>query len=46
MNAKNGVRADATAAAVAPDGRKVTEVAVGVRWRADGAVLLADRPVG
>ena len=46
MNAQNGVRADATAAAVAPDGRKVTEVAVGVLWRADGAVLLADRPVG
>lgn len=32
--------------ALAPDGRKVTEVAVGVLWRADGAVLLADRPAG
>jgi len=31
---------------LAPDGRKVTEVAVGVLWRADGAVLLADRPAG
>lgn len=34
------------ARALAPDGRKVTEVAVGVLWRADGAVLLADRPGG
>jgi 8-oxo-dGTP diphosphatase len=32
--------------ALAPDGRKVTDVAVGVLWRADGAVLLADRPAG
>jgi 8-oxo-dGTP diphosphatase len=34
------------AGAFAPDGRKITEVAVGVLWRADGAVLLADRPAG
>ncbi len=30
----------------APAGRRVTEVAVGVLLRADGAVLLADRPTG
>jgi len=30
----------------APAGRKVTEVAVGVVVRTDGAVLLADRPAG
>jgi len=29
-----------------PDGRKITEVAVGVVLRKDGAVLLADRPSG